>query len=400
MGPEETESTIGTETRRLAELLTGLKNRSGRSYESLARRVGTSSSALHRYCNGDAVPGDFGTVERFARACGAGREELLEVHRQWILADAERERRRARGAEAQQRPAEAAEAAEAAPPDSGGAASSGDTAGEGDGEGSSAEEEAAASVSGGAEATAGEPSRRTRRRRSVIGALVVITALIATVAVVVTRPERGGDPPAEIDRLLLSSACPVVISMGQHDRCVLELQNLLAEAGTTLSQDSDFGPRTLMRVTAFQVLAGLPANGVVDEATKRALYEGGVDMRSWDAARIEQRIREVFPEDPDRAVGIARCQSYLDPLWILPNSNTTRNWGLFQISDSRLLQLGGTPRQALDPEWNITAARRLWSTTRSFDHWPCDQAFQTGPSASPSQSPGSGAPSASETPRT
>ncbi|MBW5422071.1 helix-turn-helix domain-containing protein, partial [Streptomyces sp. BG9H] len=40
----------------LAELLRGLKERSGLSYGVLAKRLHMSTSTLHRYCNGDAVP--------------------------------------------------------------------------------------------------------------------------------------------------------------------------------------------------------------------------------------------------------------------------------------------------------------------------------------------------------
>ncbi|MFI7317629.1 helix-turn-helix domain-containing protein [Streptomyces venezuelae] len=74
----------------LAELLRELKDRSGLSYGVLAKRLHMSTSTLHRYCNGDAVPTEFAPVERFARLCKASPEELVEVHRRWILADASR----------------------------------------------------------------------------------------------------------------------------------------------------------------------------------------------------------------------------------------------------------------------------------------------------------------------
>ncbi|MFD4634207.1 helix-turn-helix domain-containing protein [Streptomyces sp. NPDC058284] len=77
----------------LAELLRELKERSGHSYGVLAKRLHMSTSTLHRYCNGDAVPTEFAPVERFARLCKATPEELVEVHRRWILADADRGRK-------------------------------------------------------------------------------------------------------------------------------------------------------------------------------------------------------------------------------------------------------------------------------------------------------------------
>jgi len=73
-----------------AARLRDLKDRSGRSYGALAQRLHTSTSTLHRYCNGTTVPAEFGPVERFARACGASPDEVLAVHRLWLLADAER----------------------------------------------------------------------------------------------------------------------------------------------------------------------------------------------------------------------------------------------------------------------------------------------------------------------
>ncbi|KOG32508.1 DNA-binding protein [Streptomyces resistomycificus] len=80
-----------------AALLTRLKERTDRSYGSLARRLNMNTSTLHRYCAGEAVPQDFAPVERFAALCGASAEERLELHRLWLPAVAARQR--PRGAE-------------------------------------------------------------------------------------------------------------------------------------------------------------------------------------------------------------------------------------------------------------------------------------------------------------
>ncbi|MFI5815050.1 helix-turn-helix domain-containing protein, partial [Streptomyces sp. NPDC051643] len=71
-----------------AGLLRELKERSGLSYGALAKRLHVSTSTLHRYVNGDAVPTDYAPVERLARACRATPEELVDLHRRWVLADA------------------------------------------------------------------------------------------------------------------------------------------------------------------------------------------------------------------------------------------------------------------------------------------------------------------------
>ncbi|WP_406245127.1 helix-turn-helix domain-containing protein [Streptomyces anulatus] len=74
----------------LAEQLSALRERSGRTYASLARRIGVSGSTLHRYCTGRTVPAEFAPVERLARLCGAPAGEREALHRLWILADRER----------------------------------------------------------------------------------------------------------------------------------------------------------------------------------------------------------------------------------------------------------------------------------------------------------------------
>ncbi|MFJ9719010.1 helix-turn-helix domain-containing protein [Streptomyces sp. NPDC101213] len=74
-----------------AALLRRLKDRTDRSYGSLARRVNMNTSTLHRYCTGEAVPQDFAPVERLAAFCEATREERLELHRVWLSAVAARQ---------------------------------------------------------------------------------------------------------------------------------------------------------------------------------------------------------------------------------------------------------------------------------------------------------------------
>ncbi|MFJ2603635.1 helix-turn-helix domain-containing protein [Streptomyces sp. NPDC087425] len=81
-----------------AALLRELKDRAGLSYGTLAKRLHMSTSTLHRYCNGSAVPHDYAPVERLARLCRATPQELVELHRRWILADAARGARAERAA--------------------------------------------------------------------------------------------------------------------------------------------------------------------------------------------------------------------------------------------------------------------------------------------------------------
>ncbi|MFF3327786.1 helix-turn-helix domain-containing protein [Streptomyces sp. NPDC002889] len=75
-----------------AALLRRLKDRTDRSYGSLARRLNMNTSTLHRYCAGEAVPQDFAPVERLAAFCEATQKERLELHRLWLLAVEARQR--------------------------------------------------------------------------------------------------------------------------------------------------------------------------------------------------------------------------------------------------------------------------------------------------------------------
>ncbi|MEU5399976.1 helix-turn-helix domain-containing protein [Streptomyces sp. NPDC005963] len=81
------------DTEAFAQRLREMREASGRSYGALARRVGVSASTLHRYCSGHTVPMEFAPVERLARLCGCRGDDLVALHRLWVLADAERTRR-------------------------------------------------------------------------------------------------------------------------------------------------------------------------------------------------------------------------------------------------------------------------------------------------------------------
>ncbi|MET9776765.1 helix-turn-helix domain-containing protein [Streptomyces sp. NPDC006367] len=98
-----------------AELLRELKERSGLSYGALGKRLHMSASTLHRYVSGEVVPVEFAPVERLARVCRATPEELLELHRRWIRADALRGVKKAEGG-AQAEPSEPAEASKTSGP--------------------------------------------------------------------------------------------------------------------------------------------------------------------------------------------------------------------------------------------------------------------------------------------
>lgn len=179
----------------LAELLRELKERSGLSYGALAKRLHVSTSTLHRYVSGAAVPTEFAPLERLARVCGASRQEMVEVHRRWILADASRGDRR----EAEPAPVaetegpthvDAADASVAA--DSGSGSDSGSSSGSGKPVAAASRDEAPGIVIGQAPAAAGRREGRRLPRARVLVAAGVVIALGAT-ALAVQAASGGGD---------------------------------------------------------------------------------------------------------------------------------------------------------------------------------------------------------------
>ncbi|MGW2641222.1 helix-turn-helix domain-containing protein [Streptomyces sp. NPDC001348] len=183
-----------------AELLRRLKDRTDRSYGSLARRVGMNTSTLHRYCAGEAVPQDFAPVERLAAFCEATPEERLELHRRWLLAVAERQRVRT-GAAAAEQPVDETTAAAEQPVDETTAAAEQP----GDETAATAEQptvEAPTTAAEHADARqgAGEPapsptpaSSPWYRRRRVLVSTAAACALLATAVGLSARSDRSAD---------------------------------------------------------------------------------------------------------------------------------------------------------------------------------------------------------------
>ncbi|MEU3353423.1 helix-turn-helix transcriptional regulator [Streptomyces sp. NPDC037389] len=177
---------MATETERFAELMSELKERSGRSYGTLAKRLHSSNSTLHRYCNGAAVPMDFAPVERFAKVCGATADELLVLHGQWHRALTERRRENAPAADSKPEAPEVstAAAAEATPEPAGP-----DEAASADGETPAAGAKSGAKSEAKPEA---KPEAWAGRRRRLLLAAASALAVAAVAGTVVTVSALGG----------------------------------------------------------------------------------------------------------------------------------------------------------------------------------------------------------------
>jgi peptidoglycan hydrolase-like protein with peptidoglycan-binding domain len=209
----------------------------------------------------------------------------------------------------------------------------------------------------------GDPRRFTlpARRRLRMGALALVGAL--TVGALLPHGEGMSTTSA--------TACPLVLRQGMYGPCVLDLQERLAAKGLRIPVDGWFGPDTTSRVIAFQALAGLAVSGTVDQSLLDTLSGDPLLPVPWPENRVSVHLRETFAPDAAEAVRVARCLSGLDPLRVEVTADGSRRWGLFQFTDMELSRLGVDRRTALDPGWNIAAARDVWSRTGDFSHWRC-----------------------------
>lgn len=248
-------------------------------------------------------------MERFSKRCGAGREELLGLHRLWVLAT-EPEAPKVEPGPPEPGPAEAG--AERSRPDRPASERSGPD-----------KPEPAAEP-----APVGRPWWRSPRLVGVWVALVVGAGLLGVV--------RGTAGTAHEKGMLLSDACRGPVGMGEKGECVREVQRLLIDAGGDIEVTGRFIGDTRRLVVVFQTLAGLHDNGVVDRSTKQALYDEDLDvsLAAWDAKRVADRIREVFGEDAEQALRTAECQSLLEPLTTTSQADATRTWGVCQLESS------------------------------------------------------------------
>lgn len=85
---------------------------------------------------------------------------------------------------------------------------------------------------------------------------------------------------------------------------------------------------------------------------------------AYTQERIIEKIRETFPEDPERAVAIAKCESGLNPKAVSP----TNDHGLMQINKTVHTVTG----DIYDVETNLKFARKLYDE-RGWQPWTCNR---------------------------
>ncbi|WP_240797526.1 helix-turn-helix transcriptional regulator [Streptomyces sp. F001] len=264
-----------------SELLGRLKERSGLSYGVLGKRLHTSASTLHRYVNGDAVPTDYAPVERFARVCKATPEELVELHRRWVLADARRRQKSGGAAAEEERQARTAEEAAGSEAEAGAGAAGSETAGS---------ETVAEAVP--------EVERRplteapvARRRRTVVLAGATVAAALVSVALVVNlvpggregHDDQGGKGPVGV-------ASP---SVDEHPRGSKPSDAKASSASPSTSRSSSPTVSPSASASRSGGSGAAQGNGVEDGATAPDV---AVDPYKWEDPCSQHYLVDRQPE--------------------------------------------------------------------------------------------------------
>ena len=83
---------------------------------------------------------------------------------------------------------------------------------------------------------------------------------------------------------------------------------------------------------------------------------------------IEAKIREAFPEDPDNAVAIAKCESQLDPSRIGDTHMKYPSVGLYQINQTWHKY---PTEQLQNPDENIRIAKEIKNRWGNWNAWSC-----------------------------
>lgn len=83
---------------------------------------------------------------------------------------------------------------------------------------------------------------------------------------------------------------------------------------------------------------------------------------------IEAKIRAAFPEDPDTAVAVAKCESQLDPTRVGDTHMTYPSVGLFQINQTWHKYDTETLKNA---DENIRIAKEIKGRWGNWNAWSC-----------------------------
>lgn len=130
--------------------------------------------------------------------------------------------------------------------------------------------------------------------------------------------------------------------------------------------------QTLNEHLSFQVQAAQEKEISIAQQVGFALYFKEIETQKvvYETPKtIEEKIRATFPEDPDTAIAIAKCESGMNPkAFNGNNSNGSIDSGLMQINSVH----GVSKHMLMDVDVNLAVARVVYERAgNSFNPWVC-----------------------------
>jgi hypothetical protein len=138
-----------------------------------------------------------------------------------------------------------------------------------------------------------------------------------------------------------------------------------AEAGAAHQEPASAGPVTTTTTT---LLVTTTSPLVVKPTTTIRVPLPEDDEPVGD---VEWLVRQTFPETPDKAVRVARCESRLQPGAISPDG---ANWGVMQVNvvhRGLAARMGYSWDQMLQAGPNLAVARAVYDRAGGWGPWSC-----------------------------
>jgi hypothetical protein len=199
----------------------------------------------------------------------------------------------------------------------------------------------------------------TRRRLRVLAAWGLLAPACSPAPTAHRGARSSANPPAEAGPD--TTAAAVASSAGPAPSTSAGAASTPASTDPTTTD----APTTTVTVT-------LPPTTRAPRTTTTFVVPERVDE---DLTDIEWLIRQTFPETPDKAVRVARCESTLDPTAVSPDG---ANWGLMQVNvvhKALAARMGYSWAQMLEAGPNLAVARAVaravYDRAGGWGPWSC-----------------------------
>jgi hypothetical protein len=199
----------------------------------------------------------------------------------------------------------------------------------------------------------------------------------------VAGAEAAGGEYAETLAALDEAEAAAAEQLSQTKKDLARAEKARKQASEDLAREEEAAARQIdaaidAAIAAAQATAAftVPLGGVFGGGS---IPQGG----PTSSAQVLQFVRKYFPADEvGNAMAISRCESGHANRVSAPNSNGSRDFGVFQLNDGGTLQaalrtigvrtsgITQARKKALETELNVRMARAIWGS-RGWQPWTC-----------------------------